>query len=103
MLQSAWALRDVINDFIALYGTADLKKDMLDGDEQAIIYIIKEFLEKLLIATAACESKTSTLDLTLPTTDFILEAFEKEKDRYKDDFTYTSMFNSGQAKMNKYY
>lgn len=103
MLQSAWALRDVINDFIALYRTADLKKDMLDGDEQAIVYTIKEFLEKLSIATAVYKSKTSTLDLTLPTTDFILEAFKKEKDRYKDDLIYTSMSNSGWAKINKYY
>jgi hypothetical protein len=76
---------------------------MLDSEEWSIIRTIKEFLEKLSIATAVYESKTSILDLTLLTTDFILEAFEKEKHRYKDDLIYALMFNLGWAKMNKYY
>jgi len=35
--------------------------------------------------------------------DYILSQFEKFKAEYKDDMIFSSMFNSGWAKMNKYY
>ncbi len=55
------------------------------------------------MSTKACKSKESTLDLSLPCTDYILSLFERLKDEYKDDPTIASMFNSGWAKMDKYY
>jgi len=63
--------------------------------EWHIVYIIKDFLEKLSMSTKACESRESTLDLTLPSTDYILALFEKMKSEYKDNPTFASMFNSG--------
>ncbi len=103
MLQMCQALRDVIDEFIVLYGTPDLQMDKLTDMEWATVRVIKDFLEKLLMSTKACESKESTLDLVLPSTDYILSLFERLKNEYKDDPTFTSMFNSGQKKMDKYY
>jgi hypothetical protein len=65
--------------------------------------VIKDFLKKLLMLTKACELKELTLDLSFPYTDYILSLFKKYKDTYKDDPTFTTMFNSGWKKMNKYY
>ena len=53
--------------------------------------------------TKAYESRESTLDLSLPCTDYILSLFEKHKVIYKDDPTFATMFNSGWKKMAKYY
>jgi len=55
------------------------------------------------MSTKACESKQSTLDLVLPSTDYILSLFEKLKAQFKDDVIFAPMFNSGWAKMTKYY
>lgn len=103
ILQIYWALQDVIDEFIVLYGTLDLQMDKLTNIEQATVHVIKDFLEKLLMSTKACKSKESTLDLILPSTDYILSLFERLKNEYKDDLTFVSMFNSGQKKMDKYY
>jgi hypothetical protein len=59
------------------------------------VRVIKDFLEKLSMLTKACESRESTLDLSLPCSDYILSLFERLKNKYKDDPTFTSMFNSG--------
>jgi len=40
--------------------------------EWAIVQVIKDFLEKLAMATKACELSESILDLVLPYTDYIL-------------------------------
>jgi hypothetical protein len=90
-----WALRDIIDDYITIYGTLDLQDDKLTNIEWSIVRVIKDFLEKLSISTKACESRESTLDLTLPCTDYILALFERYKDKYKDDPTFATMFNSG--------
>ena len=49
------------------------------------------------------ESSVSTLDHVLPAMDYILEQFEQMKDKYRNNKTMASMFNSGWAKMEKYY
>ncbi len=46
------------------------------------------------MSTKAYESRESTLDLTLLYTDYILTLFEHYKDEYKDNPTFTTMFNS---------
>ena len=53
--------------------------------------------------TKVCKSKELTLNLYLPVTDYILTLFKKHKTPHKDDPTFMSMFNSGWAKMDKYY
>jgi hypothetical protein len=103
MLQMAWALRDIIDEFLNLYGDSDVIDDKLTDLEWSIVRVIKDFLEKLHMSTKACESRESTLDLSLPCTDYILSLFEKHKDIYKDDPTFATMFNSGWKKMAKYY
>jgi len=103
MLQMAWALRDVVDNFISVHGTPDLQNDKLTDMEWSTVRVIKDFLEKLAMSTKACESQESTLDLSLPCTDYILALFERYKDEYKDAPTFATMFNSGWAKMEKYY
>jgi hypothetical protein len=55
------------------------------------------------MSTKACESKQSTLDLVLPCMDFILDHFECAKIKHADDPIFAPTFNSGWAKLNKYY
>jgi sulfur relay (sulfurtransferase) DsrC/TusE family protein len=95
MLQICWILQDTIDNFIQLHGIADLEKDKLTDMEWAIVRVIKDFLEKLSMLIKACESKESTLDLSLPCSDYILSLFECLKTEYKDDPIFVSMFNSG--------
>ena len=103
MLDVAYNLRQVIEDFIDEYATADLLNDRLNNDEQEIIEKIKTFLARLSMSTKACESKQSTLDLVLPCIDFILGYFKGAKNKYADDLIFAPMFNSSQTKLNKYY
>lgn len=103
MLMTAWNLRDLIDEFFNLYATADLEQDRLTDVEWATIRTIKEFLEKLSMATKACESAQATLDLVLPCTDFVLHCFEQAKKDYENNAIFAPMFNSGWAKMDKYF
>ena len=45
--------------------------------------------------TKAYEARELTLDLSLSYTNYILALFKRYKDEYKDDPTFTTMFNSG--------
>jgi hypothetical protein len=54
-------------------------------------------------ATLANESQFSTIDLILPTMDFLLEKFEYAKQEYKDDIYMGPCCNAGWAKLDKYY
>ena len=103
MLSVAWNLRDLIEEFFDIFADTEVTNDRLSDEEWAIIRTIKDFLKKLSMSTKACESKLSTLDLTLPVTDYILQQFETEKTKCKDDTIFGPMFNSGWKKMNKYY
>ena len=47
------------------------------------------------MSTKAYEARESTLDLSLPYTNYILALFERYKDEYKDNPTFATMFNSG--------
>jgi hypothetical protein len=55
------------------------------------------------MSTAACESKTFTLDLTLLTADYILLQLEKHKNMYSKDLIFALMFSSCWQEINKYY
>jgi hypothetical protein len=45
------------------------------------------------MSTKAYKLKELTLNLSLPCTDYILALFERYKDEYKDDLTFTLIFN----------
>ena len=79
MLSIVCILCDFVEEFFDLYTDAQLKTDRLSNDKWATVYIIKDFLEKLLILTKACKSLKSTLDLVLLSMDYILGEFEKAK------------------------
>jgi hypothetical protein len=91
----AWALRDVINEFLRLYGDLDINNNKLIDIEWSIIRVIKEFLKKLIILIKACESKELILNLSLLYTNYILSLFKKHKDTYKDDPIFVIIFNLG--------
>lgn len=73
------------------------------NEEWTIIRVIKDFLKKLFILIKVYESKESTFDLSLPYSNYILSLFKCLKSQYKDNLTFTSIFNSRWAKINKYY
>ena len=47
------------------------------------------------MSTKAYESHELTLNLTLPSTNYILSLFKKIKNKYKDNLTFVLMFNLG--------
>jgi hypothetical protein len=55
------------------------------------------------MSTKACELRELTLDLTLPCTNYILAFFKRYKNKYKNNLTFATMFNSGWKKIDKYY
>ncbi len=78
-------------------------EDELLEDDWNTLRNIHNFLDQLAQTTLALESSTSTLDQVLPAMDFILEQFELGKEQFKGDKTMAAMYNSGWAKMEKYY
>lgn len=51
----------------------------------------------------ALESSKSTLDNALPALDYLMEEFEAGKAAYQGDTLLATCFNSGWAKLDKYY
>jgi hypothetical protein len=64
---------------------------------------IKSFLEKLKMTTKALESSFATLDNVPLAMDFVLAQFEAGKEATIDDPVMALMYNSGWAKLDKYY
>jgi hypothetical protein len=85
------------------YLEEDVKLDELSPDDWATLRKIQTFLEEIRETTKALESDTSTLGKMLPAVDSILERFEQSKTEFEDDPIMAPMFNSGWAKMEKYY
>ena len=94
MLSTCWALQDIIKEFITVHSDSNLENDRLTNMEWTTVRVIKDFLKKLSMSIKACKSKDSTLDLILLCTDYILSLFEKLKDEYKEDPTFSTIFNS---------
>lgn len=60
-------------------------------------------LEKLKMTTKALESSFATLDNVLLAMDFVLAQFEAGKETFANDPVMAPMYNSGWAKLDKYY
>ncbi len=85
------------------YSQEAVREDKLLEDNWNTLYNIYNFLNQLTQTTLALESSISTLDQVLPAIDFILKQFELGKEQFKGDKTMAVIYNSRQAKMEKYY
>jgi len=94
---------EAIQAYVERHKSEAVGEDKLSDSDWTTLRNIHEFLDQLAQTTLALESSVSTLDNVLPAMDFILEQFEQAKEAYKHDKTMASMFNSGWAKMEKYY
>lgn len=103
MLQAALYLRGPIDEYFFKWMETDCAGDQLSADDWAVLEKVKNFLEKLKMTTKALESSFATLDNVLLATDFVLAQFEEGKEASADDPIMAPMFNSGWAKLDKYY
>ena len=94
---------EAIRKYVQRHITEDLAKDELTDADWSVLRDIHEFLDRLLQTTLALESHNSTLDKVLPAMDFVLEQFEVFKEKHKYHPMLGPMFDSGWAKMDKYY
>lgn len=103
MLRAALNLRDAVDGYFNKWVEADCAGDELSLEDWIILEKIKSFLEKLKMTTKALESSFSTLDNVLLAMDFVLAQFEAGKEAHVDDPIMAPMYNSGWAKLDKYY
>ncbi|KJZ74134.1 hypothetical protein HIM_05666 [Hirsutella minnesotensis 3608] len=103
MLQTALHLRGAIEGYFNKWVEADCAGDELSPDDWLVLRKIKSFLEKLKMTTKALESSFATLDNVLLAMDFLLTQFEAGKEAHIDDPMMAPMYNSGWAKLDKYY
>jgi hypothetical protein len=97
------SVHEAIKAYIDRHSMDDVARDELSVSDWELLAQIHKFLDLLAQTTLGLESSTSTLDAVLPAMDFILESYEQLKEKYKKDKVLSAMFNSGWAKMNKYY
>lgn len=103
MLRAALNLRDAIDGYFNKWKEADCAGDELSTEDWIVLEKIKSFLEKLKMTTKALESSFATLDNVLLAMDFMLAQFEAGKEANIDDPMVGPMYNSGWAKLDKYY
>lgn len=103
MLRTALNLREAVDGYFNKWKEAECAGDELSADDWAVLGKIKAFLEKLKMTTKALESSFVTLDHVLLAMDFMLAQFEAGKAANRDDPMMSPMFNSGWAKLDKYY
>ena len=94
---------EAIKAYFEEYIDEDCRLDELSEEEWELLQHIQEFLDAISQTTKALESNLVTLDNVLPAMDFILTQFKEGKKRFKDHSQFSKMFNSGWAKLNKYY
>ncbi len=103
MLRTALNLREAVDGYFNKWKEAEYAGDKLSIDDWAVLEKIKAFLEKLKMTTKALKSSFITLDHVLLAMDFILAQFEAGKAASRDDPMMSPMYNSGWAKLDKYY
>ncbi|KAG9241463.1 transposase-like protein [Calycina marina] len=103
MTNACWHLQLEIEEFIETWAQDNLADDTLTETEWETITKIKVFLEKLKMLTTECGGHNSTLDIILPSMDYMLPAFEKGKEiaLAKLDLILTPLYNSRWEKMEK--
>ncbi|KAM4067314.1 hypothetical protein HRG_001288 [Hirsutella rhossiliensis] len=102
MLRAALHLRGAVEGY-STNGWKEIVPETSSPEEWVILEKIKSFLEKLKMTTKALESSFATLDNVLLAMDFVLAQFEAGKEAHIDDPIMAPMYNSGWAKMDKYY
>ncbi|KJZ69049.1 hypothetical protein HIM_11560 [Hirsutella minnesotensis 3608] len=103
MSGAALHLRGAVEGYFNKWVGADCAGDELSPEDWIVLEKIKSFLEKLKMTTKALESSFATLDNVLLAMDFVLAQFEAGKEAHIDDPIMAPMYNSGWAKMDKYY
>jgi len=104
MLERAFQLRKAI-DMYCFTNKPALDNDTLTDEDWDNLEKLKKFLEYYIDATQATEGRFATLDLILPTMDFLLEQLEagREDPQYtRDQFIYPCI-DAGWNKLEKYY
>ncbi|KAK2684724.1 hypothetical protein QWA68_016242 [Fusarium oxysporum] len=91
------------NFVVYIQRNTDCAGDELSLEDWIILEKIKSFLEKLKMTTKALESSFATLDNVLLAMDFVLAQFEAGKEAAIDDPVIAPIYNSGWAKLDKYY
>ncbi|CEJ92863.1 Putative Transposase-like protein [[Torrubiella] hemipterigena] len=100
---AALHLRDAIENYFKKWGEVNCAGDELSAEDWATVEKIMSFLEKLKMTTKALESSFATLDNVLLAMDFVLAQFEVGKETFANDPIMAPMYNSGWAKLDKYY
>ena len=103
MLRAALNLREAIDGYFNKWMEADCAGDELSAEDWVVLEKIKTFLEKLKMTTKALESSFVTLGHVLLAMDFMLAQFEAGKAENSEDPMMGPMYNSGWAKLDKYY
>ncbi|KAH7471723.1 hypothetical protein FOMA001_g13235 [Fusarium oxysporum f. sp. matthiolae] len=103
VLRVALNLRDAIDGYFNKWMESDCAGDELSPEDWVILEKVKSFLEKLKMTTKALESSFATLDNVLLAMDFVLAQFEAGKEATMNDPVMAPMYNSGWAKLDKYY
>jgi hypothetical protein len=96
-------LYEAIQAYFEQYIDEDCRLDELSEEDWSLFRHIQKFLQFIAETTKALESNKNTLDNVLPAMDFILNKFEDGKLEFKDHPQLSKMFNSGWAKLDKYY
>ena len=96
-------VHEAIKTYLDDYMDEECQLDALSDSDWDLLKEIQTFLSPLAQATMALQSNSNTLDRVLPAMDFILGRFESGKNEYAAHPVMGSMFNSGWAKMEKYY
>ena len=104
MLERALRLIEAVKVYCFKSGRA-LAEDTLSNQEWDDLRKLTKFLEAYSDATQASEGRFATLDIILPTMDFLLETLETGKTEAEatDDTFLALCCNAGWAKLNKYY
>ena len=103
MLEVALCLRNAVDGYFSKWRDEECAKDELTARDWMVLEQIKSFLGKLKMTTKALESPFATLEDVLLAMDFVLTQFEAGKEEHADDPIMAPMYNSGWAKLEKYY
>ena len=101
MISTAMKLKVAVNVYCTQYQENDA--DLLLPEDWKHLQQIQEFLQSFHDATLSTESRDATIERVLPTMDFLLDQFEQGKLLYSEDPFMSPCYNSGWAKLDKYY